>query len=340
MSSTTPSATRNSASFDKLQVENGRPWSPGLDLAIFLISRRCGKVDFGGRPPLYFGYSEANPSALKLRITSRTRSSLVNATFAIPAASMSCADSSTICARRHVTTDPLPRRTIRTSRRPSSSSSIPRTRRRSVTGPVCKTALDLVLSGTLSSSRAQKAAKQRQVRRVSEPELIKLPLFEPADGVMLFWLQVRHGPPPAPRDPHSQVQTSVRDDPVQNRAAIDALKLSPQLLGHLPPERIFGPLARLDVTTGEVPHIRKPPPAWRTVTQQQLVPPTQDHGYNVVILHRPSIPLTGQRLSDAALDNPVRNFHENTALHQATGYRVVGTQKRRHGDRRMRHCPT
>jgi hypothetical protein len=46
-----------------------------------------------------------------------------------------CADSSTICARRQVTTDPLPRRTIRTSRRPSSSS-ISRTRRRSVTGPV------------------------------------------------------------------------------------------------------------------------------------------------------------------------------------------------------------
>ena len=77
---------------------------------------------------LYFGYSELNPSALKLRITSRTRSSLVKATFAIAAASMPCADSSTICARRRVTSDPLPRRTIRTSRRPSSSS-IPRTRR-------------------------------------------------------------------------------------------------------------------------------------------------------------------------------------------------------------------
>jgi len=88
---------------------------------------------------------------------------------------------------------------------------------------------------------------------------------------------------------------------MQHRAAIDALKLSPQLLGHLPPERILGALARLDVTTGEVPHIRKPPPAWRTVTQQQLVPPAQDHGYNVMILHRPSIPSTGQRLSDPTL---------------------------------------
>jgi hypothetical protein len=84
---------------------------------------------------LYFGYSEPNPSALKFRITSRTRSSLVKATFAIAGASMPCADSSTICARRQVTTDPEPRRTIRTSRCPSSSS-ISRTRSRSVTGPV------------------------------------------------------------------------------------------------------------------------------------------------------------------------------------------------------------
>jgi hypothetical protein len=63
-----PSATRNSPSLDKLQVENGRSRSSGRDLAIFLISRRCGKLNFGGRPPLYFGYSELNPSALKLWI--------------------------------------------------------------------------------------------------------------------------------------------------------------------------------------------------------------------------------------------------------------------------------
>jgi hypothetical protein len=75
---------------------------------------------------------------LKLWITSRTRSSLVNATLAIPATSMPWADSSTICARRQVTTDPLSRRTIRTSRRPSSSS-ISRTRTRSATGSVCET---------------------------------------------------------------------------------------------------------------------------------------------------------------------------------------------------------
>jgi hypothetical protein len=45
------------------------------------------KVNFGARPPRYRGYSEANPSALKLWITSRTRSSLVNATLAIAATS-------------------------------------------------------------------------------------------------------------------------------------------------------------------------------------------------------------------------------------------------------------
>src|SRR5260370_1234586 len=72
----------------QLHVENGRSWPPGLVLAIFLISRRCPRVNLGARPPLYFGYREPNPSALKFRITSRTRSSLVNATFAIAAASM------------------------------------------------------------------------------------------------------------------------------------------------------------------------------------------------------------------------------------------------------------
>ena len=77
---------------------------------------------------------------------------------------------------------------------------------------------------------------------------------------------------------------------MQHRAAIDALKPGPQFLGHLPPERIFGALARLDVTAWEVPHIRIPPPARGSVTQQQLVPPTQDHSYHVVILHRLSIP--------------------------------------------------
>jgi hypothetical protein len=83
MSPATPSATGNSASLARLRVENGRSCSAGLDLAVFLIFRRWASGNFGGWPPLYFGYSEPNPSALKLRITSRTRSSLVNATWAI-----------------------------------------------------------------------------------------------------------------------------------------------------------------------------------------------------------------------------------------------------------------
>jgi len=61
----------------------GRSCSAGRDRAIFLTTRRWASVNLGGRPPLYFGYSELNPPALKLRITSLTRSSLVNATFAI-----------------------------------------------------------------------------------------------------------------------------------------------------------------------------------------------------------------------------------------------------------------
>ncbi len=43
-------------------------------------------------------------------VTSRTRSSLVQATFAIAATSMPCADGSTLWARRQVTTEPVPRR--------------------------------------------------------------------------------------------------------------------------------------------------------------------------------------------------------------------------------------
>src|ERR1700761_8230085 len=51
MSSTTPSATRKSASLARLQVEKGRPCSAGLDLAVFLISRRSGRVNVLGCPP-------------------------------------------------------------------------------------------------------------------------------------------------------------------------------------------------------------------------------------------------------------------------------------------------
>lgn len=65
-----PSATTKSASLVRLQVENGRSCSVGLDFAIFLISRRSGRVKVFGRPPEYFGYNESKPSALKLWITS------------------------------------------------------------------------------------------------------------------------------------------------------------------------------------------------------------------------------------------------------------------------------
>ncbi|MGZ6961456.1 MAG: hypothetical protein ACXVLM_17300, partial [Ilumatobacteraceae bacterium] len=54
----------------------------------------------------------------------------MNATLAIAGTSIACADSNTICARRHVTTDPDDRRTIDNNRRPSSIE-ISRTRTRS-----------------------------------------------------------------------------------------------------------------------------------------------------------------------------------------------------------------
>ncbi len=53
-------------------------------------------------------------------MTSRTRSGLVKATLAMPATSMPCTDSSTICALLQVTTEPDERRTMRRSRFPSS----------------------------------------------------------------------------------------------------------------------------------------------------------------------------------------------------------------------------
>jgi hypothetical protein len=52
--------------------------------------------------------------------TARTRSSEMNTTLAIYLTSIAWADSNTICARRHVTTDPDDRRTILRSRWPSS----------------------------------------------------------------------------------------------------------------------------------------------------------------------------------------------------------------------------
>lgn len=67
-------------------------------------------------------------------MTSRTRSGLVKVTRAISAMSMAWALPSTICARRRVTTDPVDRRTMRSSRLPSWLL-ISRTRTRSATLP-------------------------------------------------------------------------------------------------------------------------------------------------------------------------------------------------------------
>jgi hypothetical protein len=55
-----------------------------------------------------------------LWITSRTVSGSVKTTSEILGGLMPWAESKTICARRQVTTEPVPRRTIRSSRLPSS----------------------------------------------------------------------------------------------------------------------------------------------------------------------------------------------------------------------------
>jgi hypothetical protein len=117
----------------KRQIMSGR-----LGLGDLLDLPPLAQRELRRMPAFVLRVKRAEPVGLKFRITSRTRSSLVNATFAIAGTSMPCADSSTICARRQVTTEPLPPRMIRTSR-PPSSSSISRTRDRSVTGPVSRT---------------------------------------------------------------------------------------------------------------------------------------------------------------------------------------------------------
>src|SRR5260370_21973712 len=66
MSSTPPSATRKSASLARLHRENGSSCPAGLDLAIFLISRRWASVNTGGRPPPARGERPPNPAALKI----------------------------------------------------------------------------------------------------------------------------------------------------------------------------------------------------------------------------------------------------------------------------------
>jgi hypothetical protein len=72
MSSTTPSATKKVGQFGRAPGTERQAVLGRLDLAIFFTSRRYGSVKVGGRPPLYLGYSESNPSMLKLWIRSRT----------------------------------------------------------------------------------------------------------------------------------------------------------------------------------------------------------------------------------------------------------------------------
>ena len=60
---------------DAVPIHKHRQPIPRQTRAIFLISRRWGNVNVGGRPPAYFGANKSKPSSLKLWITSRTRSS-------------------------------------------------------------------------------------------------------------------------------------------------------------------------------------------------------------------------------------------------------------------------
>jgi len=70
----TPPASTSS----RRQVEGGRRQAAGhappAGPAIFLIFRRRARENFGGRTPLYFGYSQLNPAAMALaRNITRTR---------------------------------------------------------------------------------------------------------------------------------------------------------------------------------------------------------------------------------------------------------------------------
>ena len=56
-----PLGDQELAQLRQLHVENGRPWSAGRDLAIFLISRRWAKVNFGRWPPLVSRIQRAEP---------------------------------------------------------------------------------------------------------------------------------------------------------------------------------------------------------------------------------------------------------------------------------------
>jgi hypothetical protein len=84
---------------------------------------------------------------------------------------------------------------------------------------------------------AQQGLEQALVGRVSEAEPAKLLLLEPADGVMLIWLQVGDAAAPAARSPHGEVQAGLRINLVQDRSAFNAFEPGSEFPGNLPPER-------------------------------------------------------------------------------------------------------
>ena len=117
MSSTTPSATRNSASLDRLQVEKGRSWSMRAGQGDLLDLLALGQGELR-RPATGVlrgqGVEPVVVEVVDAPLGPGPRE--VKATLAIWATSMPWADSSTIWALRHRTTDPDERRTIRSKR--------------------------------------------------------------------------------------------------------------------------------------------------------------------------------------------------------------------------------
>ena len=93
----------------------------------------------------------------------------MNVTSAVFATGMPCADSNTICARRQVTTEPLPLRMIR-SRRVSSSSLILRTRTRSATRTAWR---GLIATENLWRSSHRDPAAETELRRQAQQYLAR-----------------------------------------------------------------------------------------------------------------------------------------------------------------------
>ena len=91
---------RCSTSFDRLHVVNGIPACCGGVRATRQISSRMWGPNLGGRPPLHFGSSAANPWVLNAWITSRAYCGLAANIAAASAALRPWTDASTIPARR------------------------------------------------------------------------------------------------------------------------------------------------------------------------------------------------------------------------------------------------